>query len=812
MSVWSWLKLSVCLWLLRKMIKGTGWLLLAGLAVAVWPVTAVAVTGYVAAWLRGWPPVRLGRVAAAALPLTVIWLGAEGARHTAWQAIALAPVRDWAHGWHHLTLTGVTRTFLLVAPVAIPVGLGLAALAWGWRIYALTTGIGGWLASAPITFDARQWKHQVRTARGRTAAPGSVPLLARGARIGVGGTIRAIGHRWHPVFTVPHAACARHMVIVGATGSGKTNLMMRLWAGWFTAALAAARPQNAGRGHRPLLVVLDCKGGPDARTKANRTRRLLYGAGARRVAIWPDEARLSLWNLPPNDLAVLLYQMIDSGTGAAAYYADILQAVLTLAIMAPGGPPLNAAAFTDRLDVRWLQRAWGDGRHAEELARVRGAARHLPDIQLRFATLLGRLGPALDGPGTLADADAWYFILEGTREPSVAEAQAMAITELAAHAATDLASEPRAMLLAADDYSAVSRRVPLSNLYERGRSLGIGVQVSAQTWQGLGRDEDERYRIAATADGGIFLMHTPHPEPLAALAGQRRVLQTAHEFVGATWGDRGTTREGRAWNADPDLIRRLQVGQACYIHRGAATFVQVARPVASPLGLLPARVPVDLPAPRREAAVRGIRVRADPGQPQRCPRTWRLPMAVNPFDALGLPARPDLTDEQVRAAWRAIAAATHPDRPGGGDVARYTAATAAYAVLRTPWGRSEAFADLGADDRRHHSATRRRCRRPGARRPAVPAILVRPAGGSDRGHGAAARPDPSRPPAAPGHPGPGRRAAVPGRAGLDPRPARRAGASDRPDYLVPAYRPLGPGTPAVVRVRTKANTDTALWS
>ena len=33
-------------------------------------------------------------------------------------------------------------------------------------------------------------------------------------------------------------------------------------------------------------------------------------------------------------------------------------------------------------------------------------------------------------------------------------------------------------------------------------------------------------------------MSTPYPEPLAALAGQRRVLQTAHEFVGATWGDR----------------------------------------------------------------------------------------------------------------------------------------------------------------------------------------------------------------------------------------------------------------------------------
>ena len=72
----------------------------------------------------------------------------------------------------------------------------------------------------------------------------------------------------------------------------------------------------------------------------------------------------------------------------------------------------------------------------------------------------------------------------------------------------------------------------------------------------------------------------------------------------------------------------------------------------------------------------------------------------NPFRALGLPERPDLTDEQVRAAWRNIAAATHPDRPDGGDLARYTAASAAYAELRSPWGRSEAYADLAdqADD------------------------------------------------------------------------------------------------------------------
>jgi hypothetical protein len=67
---------------------------------------------------------------------------------------------------------------------------------------------------------------------------------------------------------------------------------------------------------------------------------------------------------------------------------------------------------------------------------------------------------------------------------------------------------------------------------------------------------------------------------------------------------------------------------------------------------------------------------------------------MNPFAALNLPTDPGLTDAEVRAAWQAIASATHPDRPGGGNPAAYTSAQAAYAQLRTGWGRSEALADL----------------------------------------------------------------------------------------------------------------------
>jgi hypothetical protein len=71
------------------------------------------------------------------------------------------------------------------------------------------------------------------------------------------------------------------------------------------------------------------------------------------------------------------------------------------------------------------------------------------------------------------------------------------------------------------------------------------------------------------------------------------------------------------------------------------------------------------------------------------------PSVTDPFRALGLPARPDLTDDEVRNAWRRIAAATHPDREDGGDPARYAEASNAYTLLRTTWGRSEAYADLG---------------------------------------------------------------------------------------------------------------------
>ena len=94
-----------------------------------------------------------------------------------------------------------------------------------------------------------------------------------------------------------------------------------------------------------------------------------------------------------------------------------------------------------------------------------------------------------------------------------------------------------------DEFSAVSRRLPIWQLYERARSLGLAVQVSAQSWHGLAAGEDDRYRLAATAEGGIWLLRTPHPEPVAALAGSRKVTESTRQLTGRPgWDHRGTSR------------------------------------------------------------------------------------------------------------------------------------------------------------------------------------------------------------------------------------------------------------------------------
>ena len=249
MSIWGWLKLTIAVWLFRQALRLTGWLLAAGLAVAAWPITVVAAVGYGAAWLRGWPPARLWHAAAWSLPMTAVYFTGQAIRLHSWPAVALAPVNDWAEAWRLLAAGAILRA----GPARGP-GRGPGRARPGRSV----RGRGGSTRSPPAWPGTPPPRRSGSTtasgatrsasARGRAAAPGTVPLLTGRGLVAVGATIRAIGHRWRPVLAVPAGSLTRHSVIIGSSGSGKTNLMMRLWAGWYAATHATLTCGARGTG------------------------------------------------------------------------------------------------------------------------------------------------------------------------------------------------------------------------------------------------------------------------------------------------------------------------------------------------------------------------------------------------------------------------------------------------------------------------------------------------------------------------------------------------------------------------------------
>ncbi len=273
----------------RALGRGLFWLaraafLVAG-AVALAPVTVVAAGSLAWGWWRGAPPGRIYRAACWCLPMAGAWLvavvawpltsvaggtlaarGRAGPRLAAaggypagvgpgpwWFRAVAAPYRAWDGMWRFLEHGHVVAAAVAAAPPAIPLGLAAGGACWAYRRFRMRSGAGGLTPEAPGTFDARQWQHQARAARALIAAPGSLPLLTRGGHVVAGATIRAVGHRTGRAAVIPYERLRAHQVVIGATGTGKTTLLLRLWAGFMAAGLrryAAGPVREMGHGGR----------------------------------------------------------------------------------------------------------------------------------------------------------------------------------------------------------------------------------------------------------------------------------------------------------------------------------------------------------------------------------------------------------------------------------------------------------------------------------------------------------------------------------------------------------------------------------
>jgi hypothetical protein len=241
------------------------------------PVVLVAAYSATLAWFLGWPPRQLYRAAAWCLPILTAWLAAMAIDGQPWPRLAAAPYLTWLATYHEAAAGGYLRATVTVAPLAIPLGLVAGGLAWSWRIYTMETGSGGLAPSAPAAFDQRQWRHQVRAARARITAPGSVPLLLRDGSVVAGATIRTVRHPARPLAVLPYPRLRSHQVVLGTTGDRQDHLAAEIVGrvrdqgdgvarGGPPAAPAACRAGLQGRGRLPA----DRRPGPPGAAQRGR--------------------------------------------------------------------------------------------------------------------------------------------------------------------------------------------------------------------------------------------------------------------------------------------------------------------------------------------------------------------------------------------------------------------------------------------------------------------------------------------------------------------------------------------------------------
>ena len=280
----------------------------------------------------------------------------------AWVRLVAAPYRAWAAMWRWLAGHGHLLAAALSPPAPLlPYQCGhsrRAGLGWSYRMFRGCAQRGR-RAHPGGTFRVRakmpgEWRPPVcaGAARALIAAPG-VPAAAvpQRARRGRGNDPRCPAPglrpgRRDPVFGLAARAPGRHRLhrhwqdhtAAAAVGRlhGRRAAPVRRRVG---AAASAGGARLQGR-----RVVAQGRR-PDQAGAARRGRQVDRHLAGRGVPGRCGPCRLER-------LVTTLLDLIEHGTGGAAYYTDIMEAMVALAVGAPCGPPASSADFLARLDSR----------------------------------------------------------------------------------------------------------------------------------------------------------------------------------------------------------------------------------------------------------------------------------------------------------------------------------------------------------------------------------------------------------------------------------------------------------------------------
>jgi hypothetical protein len=363
---------------------------------------------------------------------------------------------------------------------------------------------------------------------------------------------RESGRLW---LAYPEADLSLHGVVIGAAGSGKTETLLRI------AYLAA-------RAYRWKVVFLDAKGDPATRDRFVAAM-LLAGLEPGEIRTFPRE-RYDAWR---GDTRALTNRLMEVSDFSEPYYREMALHVLDLAVSAGAGPPESSQELLGRLRRPALRLAYRKLPQAAEVEDL--TDRDVAGVANRYRAFFGALAASLDGTWAFEDTSACYLLLEGLALKGEAARLGRFFLEDFAHYAAVRKAPGERVLLIVDEFSALESTADAAHLFERLRSFGAAVIVSAQGYAGLGPAADRILDAAQT----LVLHRCADPERLITRAGTvPRTEHTRHlsqESTPPVATGSFTRREG--WRVRPNDVRQLPTGEAIVIARGKAARVEVQR-------------------------------------------------------------------------------------------------------------------------------------------------------------------------------------------------------------------------------------------
>ncbi len=344
--------------------------------------------------------------------------------------------------------------------------------------------------------------------------------------------------------TYPTHALGSHCVIIGGSGSGKTETLLRI-------AVQVAKVLKW------KVIYIDAKGDYDT---LDRFIAAMTEAGIVDLTMFPAMA----YDGFRGDPAAILNRLMSIEEFTEPHYKNITKLMLDLAIKAPPSPPRTSQELLQRLHLDVLAKIYKDRPEMKDIAALK--EREAMGAYTRYRAFFGAINGVLDGKWAFEDCQASYVLLDGLALREEASSLGRFLIEDFSHFIARRKPSEQRVLFIVDELSALTTGSGAANLFERIRSFGGSVLISSQSYAGLG-DHADRILDAAKS---LILHQSSDPERLVARAGTRRVVERSTQLNEEGPTGMGSYRNQHAFRVDPDAVRRLGIGEAFLISNGHA--------------------------------------------------------------------------------------------------------------------------------------------------------------------------------------------------------------------------------------------------